>query len=104
MASATTSEASSLNPTPIAEPMSEARPRLRLWPAVAVGVTVIVLLVAYAIFRGDLIRYTLDPRVPFQTYRPPPPPDYAQPAGWALLPTHPEAPGANEPPADVFFV
>lgn len=64
----------------------------------------ILLALAFAIFRGDLIRYSLDPKTPFQTYKPPPAPDYAQPGGWALLPTNPGAPTAADPPADVFFV
>ncbi len=84
--------------------MSEARPRRRLWPAIALMVGVIVFLVAYAVFRGDLIRYSLDPRTPFQTYRPPPAPNYADQKAWFLLPAHAEAPGPSDPPADVFFV
>src|SRR5689334_22103210 len=98
------SEATSANPTHIAEPMSEARPRRNLWPAVGLVLLVAVLAAAYAIFRGDLIRYSLDPRIPFQTYRPPPAPDYAQPTGWWLAPAHPEAPAPTDPAADVFFV
>jgi hypothetical protein len=58
----------------------------------------------YLVFRSDLIRYSLDPKTPYQTYRPPPAPDYAQRAAWLLLPTRPDAPAAKEPPADVFFV
>src|SRR5690348_16317208 len=84
--------------------MRKVRAHRSLWPAVGLAVAVGVLLVAYAIFRGDLIRYSLDPRTPFQTYRPPPAPDYARPADWWLLPAHPEAPAATEPAADVFFV
>jgi hypothetical protein len=66
--------------------------------------TIAVLLVAYAIFRGDLIRYSLDPRTPFQTYRPPPAPDYAQASAWYVRSAHPDTPGAGEPAADVFFI
>jgi hypothetical protein len=84
--------------------MSEGRARRSLWPAVGLLVVVTVLLVAYAVFRGDLIRHSLDPRTPFQTYRPPPAPDYAKPAAWYVLPPHPEAPTSAEPSADVFFV
>jgi hypothetical protein len=60
--------------------------------------------VAFVLFRGDLIREQLDPKTPFQTYRPPPAPDYAQPASWHLLPAHPATPSAADPAADVFFV
>jgi hypothetical protein len=63
-----------------------------------------VLGAAFAVFRGDLIRYSLDPKVPFQTYRPPAAPDYSQATAWALRPAHPEAPDAAGPAADIFFV
>ena len=59
---------------------------------------------AIGIFRGDLIRYSLDPKTPYQTYRPPPAPDYAKRQAWFLLPTHPATPGPGDRPADVFFV
>jgi hypothetical protein len=84
--------------------MGERPARRSLWPAIGLLVVVTVLLVAYAVFRGDLIRHSLDPRTPFQTYRPPPPPDYAKPAAWYLLPPRPEAASAAEPSADVFFL
>jgi hypothetical protein len=64
----------------------------------------VLLAVAIVVFRGDLIREALDPKSPFQTYKPPPAPDYAQTSAWRLLPGHPQAPGAGDPPADVFFV
>jgi hypothetical protein len=84
--------------------MSEAAPRSRRWLAFGLLGPFILLALAVAIFRGDLIRYSLDPKTPFQTYRPPQAPDYAQRKAWFLLPTHPEAPAATAPPADVFFV
>ncbi len=74
------------------------------WLAICALAPLAFLLVAYAAFQGDVIRYSLDPKIPFQTYRPPPAPDYAQRRAWALLPTHPQAPAAGEPAADVFFV
>ncbi|HLK25615.1 MAG TPA: DUF3089 domain-containing protein [Caulobacteraceae bacterium] len=55
-------------------------------------------------WRTDILQTTLDPKVPFQTYQPPPAPDYAAPGAWALLPPHPESPAADDPRADVFFV
>jgi hypothetical protein len=87
---------------PTARPQERAR--RSLWPAISLLATISVLLVAYVVFRGDLIRYSLDPRTPFQTYRPPPPPDYAQAQAWYVRPANPETPGAGDPPADVFFV
>jgi len=80
------------------------RPRRNLWPAIGFLAALAVLLAAYAVFRGDLIRYSLDPRTPFQTYRPPPAPEYARPSAWYVLPAHAETPGPADPAADVFFV
>ena len=84
--------------------MAEAAPRrTRWWALVVVGVA-LVLGVATGVFWGDLRRTALDPKVPFQTYKPPPAPDYAKRSAWALMPTNPAAPGPDEPVADVFFV
>jgi len=55
---------------------------------------------AVAVWHGDILRAGLDPQVPFQTYRPPRPPDYARRDAWALSEAH--APGAG--PAHVFFL
>jgi hypothetical protein len=84
--------------------VAEQAPRPRRWLTASLVATLAFLGVAVAVFRGDLIRYSLDPKTPYQTYRPPPAPDYAQRAAWFLLPTHPDAPAPGEPPADVFFV
>ena len=51
----------------------------------------------------DILRAGLDPKAPFQTYDPPPAPDYAKSAAWALNPVGQVArqvPG----PVDIFFV
>lgn len=84
--------------------MSEPRPRRRRWLAVSLLAAVALLGAAFAVFRGDLIRYSLDPKVPFQTYKPPPAPNYSQLSAWALRPAVPEAPEAAGPKADIFFV
>ncbi|HEY2750501.1 DUF3089 domain-containing protein [Phenylobacterium sp.] len=65
---------------------------------------IVILGVAFLVFRSDLIRYSLDPKTPYQTYRPPPAPDYSKRSAWFLLPTNPATPAASEPPADVFFI
>lgn len=65
---------------------------------------VLLLGVATGVFWGDLRRTAMDPKVPFQTYRPPPAPDYASRTAWALMPAHPEGLTAAEPPVDVFFL
>lgn len=56
------------------------------------------------LFRENIRRAALDPKQPFQTYRPPPAPDYTRPAAWALSPANPLHVAAGDPPADVFFV
>ena len=73
---------------------------------VTAGVILALLLVAGAAFvwRDDILRTRLDPKEPFQTYDPPPAPDYATKAAWALLPANPGAPSLSDPIADVFFV
>ncbi|MDO9433745.1 MAG: DUF3089 domain-containing protein [Phenylobacterium sp.] len=73
---------------------------------VTAGVILTLLVVAAAAFvwRDDILRTRLDPKEPFQTYDPPPAPDYATKAAWALLPTNPGTPSPTDPPADVFFV
>jgi len=50
------------------------------------GLALVVVLVLAALgWRGDILRYWLDPRVPFPAYDPPPAPDYGRPGAWALL-------------------
>jgi hypothetical protein len=84
--------------------VGEARPRSRRWLAFSLLVTVVLFTLVFEVFRGDLIRYSLDPKTPFQTYKPPPAPDYAQRTSWFLLPTEPASPSPADLPADVFFV
>ncbi len=84
--------------------MSDTRPGPRRWLAVSLLGAILFLSAAFIVFRGDLIRDSLNPKTPFQTYKPPPAPDYSQDKAWLLLPTHPHAPAATEQAADVFFV
>jgi hypothetical protein len=74
---------------------------VRIWSAVAVLVTVAVLLVAGFIWGDDVLQALLDPQLPFAVYKPPPAPDYQSAASWALAPG-PVKPG--DPPFDVFFI
>lgn len=73
---------------------------LRQWIGYSGFVLVFLLTAAVAVWRGDILRAALDPQIPFQTYRPPPAPDYAQPSAWALLDARVQGSGA----ANVFFV
>ena len=84
--------------------MSEAAPRPWRWLAASLAGVIAILLTAFVVFRGDIIRWSLDPKTPFQTYKPPPPPDYSQRSAWYLMPTAPGLPTADQPRADVFFV
>jgi hypothetical protein len=77
-------------------------PRLtaRQWVGWIGFALVFLLTAALAVWRGDILRAGLDPQVPFQTYQPPPAPDYARPQAWALS----EARAPDAGPAAVFFV
>lgn len=56
------------------------------------------------IWRDDIISTTLDPKQPFQTYRPPPTPDYRLRASWAQLPPMADRWTSEDGPADIFFI
>lgn len=73
---------------------------LRQWIGYIGFFLVFLLTAAVAVWRGDILRAGLDPQVPFQTYAPPPAPDYARATSWALLDSR--APDAGT--ANVFFV
>jgi hypothetical protein len=84
--------------------MSEAAPRRRRWLALTLLGVVLFLGAATGFFWDDLQRNALDPKLPYQTYRPPKAPDYAQRSAWYLMPTDPNAVGPGAPPADIFFL
>jgi hypothetical protein len=76
-------------------------PRLtfRQWVGWTGFALIFLLTAALAVWRGDILRAGLDPQAPFQTYQPPPAPDYGRPDAWALRDAR--APDAG--PAAVFF-
>lgn len=76
------------------------RPSLRQGIGITGFAIVFLLLAGVAIWRSDILQAGLDPEVPFQTYDPPPAPDYRSPTAWALLEAH--LPGAGE--AAIFFI
>jgi hypothetical protein len=84
--------------------MSEAAPRRRRWLALTLVGLALFLGGALGFFWDDLQRNALDPKLPFQTYRPPKAPDYAQRSAWYLMPTDPNAVGPAAPRADIFFL
>ncbi|HVY33238.1 MAG TPA: hypothetical protein VG960_02335, partial [Caulobacteraceae bacterium] len=56
------------------------------WVAFWAALIGLVLLIAVAADWDDIMRTGLDPKEPFQTYTPPPAPNYAKVSAWALLP------------------
>jgi hypothetical protein len=78
--------------------------RRRDWAIVLGGLVVALIGVLIFARRGDILQTALDPKQPFQTWSPPPAPNYARKEAWALLPPDPLRWAAGDPPADVFFV
>lgn len=76
----------------------------RDWAILIGGIVVALIAVLIFVRRGDILQTALDPKQPFQTWTPPPAPNYARKDAWALLPPDPMRWGAGDPPADVFFV
>lgn len=72
------------------------------WVLLAVGSVFLVLVAAASwLMRDQIYQAFLDPGIPFQTYEPPPAPDYSDPASWAVRPVL--AAMEEDEPA-VFFV
>jgi hypothetical protein len=61
---------------------------------------VFLIVAAAAVWRGDILQAGMDPEVPFQTYDPPPAPDYQQASAWAMQ----DAGIGGSGPAAVFFI
>lgn len=76
----------------------------RLWLLGAATLTALLLIAGGLVWRDDILRTGLDPKEPFQTYDPPPAPDYAEAEAWLRRPESPQTWSAEDPPADVFFV
>ena len=70
---------------------------------IGVALTALALLAAIR-WRHDILQAMLDPKTPFQVYRPPREPDYARRPCWALLPANPSQAAPGDPAADVFFI
>ena len=71
----------------------------RFWGLLA-GSIALLLAAALYVWRDDVIKVLLDPKVPFGKDHPPAAADYATRAAWALIPD----PGATPQGVDVFFV
>lgn len=83
--------------------MSQGLPLKRIFSWVFMGVLALMALAAF-VYRDDILFKSLDPKVPFQTYTPPPPPDYASREAWLLLPESEPAAAEASSAADVFFI
>lgn len=75
-----------------------ATPRRRWLLSAMLGMA-LVLATGVVVFWGDLVSTGLDPKVPFQTYEPPPAPNYVLESAWHLRPA-----GADTRAVDVFFL
>ena len=84
--------------------LTQQRLTVRDWLLVVAAVLIALVISAVLIWRQDILQSTLDPKEPFQTYHPPPAPDYARVAAWALLPASPATWTGADAPADIFFV
>src|SRR5581483_9524976 len=82
--------------------MAGRRRDLRFWVAAVGGLLLTIAIIAAAIWRDDIVKALLDPKVPFVKTEPPKPPDYSRRNAWALAPETLSA--AGRPPVDVFFV
>jgi hypothetical protein len=76
----------------------------RDWVRLTGALLLALVIIAALRWRHDIVQTMLDPKIPFQTYRPPPAPDYSAASSWALLPAQAASWTAADAPADVFFV
>jgi hypothetical protein len=74
---------------------------VRFWVGVGLTGVLAVAIGALLLYRDDILEALLDPQIPYEVYRPPPPPDYAKPGDWLMRPGPADA---ASPPVDIFFV
>jgi hypothetical protein len=72
----------------------------RFWTLIAGGVALTLIAAALYLWRDDVIKALLDPKVPFGKDNPPAAADYSTRIAWALIPD----PGATPQGVDVFFI
>lgn len=77
-------------------------PRLTFAQTVGWAGFLLVFLVAVAVgvWRGDILKAGLDPQIPFQTYDPPPAPNYSLKSAWPMR----DVRTAGSGPAAIFFL
>ena len=67
------------------------------WTAALAGLVLVLIAGAIVAFQDNLFKFLINPRTPYQTYAPPPAPDYAQALAWAALPQAPAE-------VDIFYI
>ncbi len=67
--------------------------------ALIVAASLAVAAVIAVVFQDNIVRFNLNPRIPYQIYTPPPPPAYGARGAWILWPSE-----AGAGLADVFYV
>jgi hypothetical protein len=80
--------------------MAARRRGWKFWGLVFGGALLALVAGALYLWRDDVIKALLDPKVPFGKDRQPPAPDYAQRSSWVLIPDR----GATPAPVAVFFI
>ena len=80
--------------------MAGRRRGVRFWALALGGALLTLVAAALYLWRDDVIKALLDPKVPFGKDHQPPAPNYASRAAWALIPD----PAAQPAPVDVFFI
>lgn len=84
--------------------MADVSRRTRRWLMATALLMAGLVATGAVVWRDDILRTGLDPKEPFQTYQPPPAPQYSEREAWSLLPVAPLSWDDDDPPADVFFV
>lgn len=77
---------------------------LKIWTGSVMVFTLIVLLAASYYYRDDLFQTIYDPGKPFQTYIPPPAPDYGQDEAWLWPASGPGINPATQNAAKIFAI
>jgi hypothetical protein len=84
--------------------MAERPKGFKRWLVAGLVLFTSIVVAAGFVWRDDIQRTGLDPKVPFQTYTPPPAPDYDEQSAWYMAPRPPNSWRASDPVADIFFV
>ncbi|MBU1347502.1 MAG: DUF3089 domain-containing protein [Alphaproteobacteria bacterium] len=80
--------------------MTRPRLSLRQWAGWTGFALVFIILAAFAVWRGDILKAGLDPQIPFQAYDPPAAPDYDAASAWVMRDTRVDGAGS----AAIFFL